>query len=455
MRRLLEDGIGSTQAPVDMLILLREDFYLQRCRERLTRGLFRSGDLQPLLQYWQASRPEDYVEVLIQVFRLLRNRIAHRSSPSGAAEDPPAGERTPQEGRLGSSPQFSFGVLPDAEDLCPWSSFMPLFLAMASDDDSSWAEFAQLLAQGDVPLGPEVYDFEAFSAPRNPARLPILAQWYAIVRRSQHGDMSPAHDLAGHLMRQIQAIDGPEAIAELRRLQQRRAFPGAEWLSFEILSLEDRYLSDSSAGWKPGELLSFLNRESFAVVNTEHDLFEWVCQAIEDIQEALQERGEGVAGFWDGDCPKEELGCQNVLWPRLKERLNSLGVTNVEERYIGRNRCDFWVELPRPNAAPLAVAVELKIARRGYGPTRLVHPVETQLWDTYLRPAQLHHGIYVVLWFRDPERYDHPRSWASPGKLREDLASECVRIEQAHQIALKAYVVDLTARPRGSFRPVT
>jgi len=79
MWRLLEDGVGSIHVPVDMLVLLREDFYLERCRERLAQGLFRSEDLQPLLRYRQAFKPADYTQVLIELSRLIRDRSECRS----------------------------------------------------------------------------------------------------------------------------------------------------------------------------------------------------------------------------------------------------------------------------------------------------------------------------------------------------------------------------------------
>ena len=60
------------------------------------------------------------------------------------------------------------------------------------------------------------------------------------------------------------------------------------------------------------------------------------------------------------------------------------------------------------------MALELKTARRRYAESQLVEPIETQLWEQYLKPTKCHFGIFAVLWFRDPGRYDYPHDGSRP-----------------------------------------
>jgi len=243
-------------------------------------------------------------------------------------------------------------------------------------------------------------------------------------------------------------IGGEEAIQELQRLQQSNAFPGVRWLSHAVLQIEDRLLTEGSAIWESGPLLDFVNKESLGIVLNERDLFEWVCQGVDNVQEATELRGEAVTAFWNGDQPKTEPECQNVLWPLIQLTLQKsmIAVVEGEEKSIGPNRCDFWIEYPRRGKQPFRVAIELKTARMGYGTGELIDPVETQLWEKYLRTTGCQHGIFIVLWFRDNQRYRGPAHWANRDALVEELRKKCKEVEAAHYpVTLASYVIDVTA----------
>ncbi len=214
------------------------------------------------------------------------------------------------------------------------------------------------------------------------------------------------------------------------------------------MKIQDRSLGEANPSIPRGQLLDFLNKSRLAVVQTERDLFEWLCDVFEEIQDELEKRGEGVAGFWDVDTPKQEPNCQNVLWPRLKANLQELGLVGIEEKLMGTHWCDFWVVLPRKGETPLQVAVELKAARKGYGRPELVDPIESQLWAKYMKPSTCRHGIYIVLWFRDRDRYDHPTSWTDAQQLTKELSESGKVVAKANGIALNSYVIDLTAPHR-------
>jgi hypothetical protein len=123
---------------------------------------------------------------------------------------------------------------------------------------------------------------------------------------------------------------------------------------------------------------------------------------------------------------------------------SGIAVVAGEEKVIRKNRCDFWVEYPRRGAPPFRVGIELKIARKQYGPNELIQPVESQLWQKYLRPSGSRHGIFIVLWFRDNQRYQGPKLWTSKAVLAEELNKKCGDKAKTRQVSLTSYVIDVT-----------
>jgi hypothetical protein len=424
-------GIVSLHRPIQYLIRVHEPIYLPQCRERLEQGAFDRSHVDSLLAYLSALRPPWYREALQQYYTRVK-KLVHQRIGGGRQESLKPGQGNGAEG---------------ARALSYWDQFCPLLLLMSDDDDWAWREFAHRLRREDVPLQHEEFPgMRHMHFPDSSARLPVLADWYALMRRKRSAeDMNP-FDLARSLLERIVTIDGESAIQELRRLQRTHAFPDARWLSHAMFRIEDRLLTAESMPWESGLLLDFINKEHLGVIRHEHDLFEWVCQAIEDVQESLERRGEGVAGFWKGHMPHHEASCQNILWAflRLTIQRSAIAAVEGEEKCIGRNRCDFWVEYPRRGADAFRVGVELKVARAGYGAAELVQPVETQLWDKYLRPTGCRHGIFVVLWFRDNRRYHGPVHWDTRNALAEMLRKRCKELEQQHGVSLTSYVIDLT-----------
>ena len=397
------------------LINIGEDIYIGQCAERLVQGKYDRLELESFLEYLVALRPVGYRDTLRQCYTRLKKRFPQRTrQPTTNAEQ-------------------HFRMLSYNEQ------FLPLLMLMNDDDDWAWYEFARRLRREDVPLQEErIAGTSLYRLPLNVARLPVLADWYALIRRHIPDNNWGWSGLAQHLLEMIVAIDGEQAIQELQRLQRTDAFPNAHWLSHTVFRIEDRVLTEESMPWKSGPVLDFINKERLGVILNERDLFEWVCYAVEEVQEGLERRGEGVAGFWKGTTPHPEAWCQNVLWPLLRLTLQRSDITAVEgeEKFIGRNRCDFWVEYPRSGASSFRVGVELKVARKGYGPAELVQPVEMQLWDKYLRPTGCRHGIFIVLWFRDNRRYQGPVHWYTRDTLAEVLRKKCEELVQEHRVSL-------------------
>jgi hypothetical protein len=233
----------------------------------------------------------------------------------------------------------------------------------------------------------------------------------------------------------------------LRTVQSEALYEDAPWLSGTIMDLESQILSSSAEQRKASSVLRMITTDRYHDVQTENDLFEATREAIESLKKDFR-TGSAIAGFWntgDDPAPKHEAECQNVLWPLLSKHLHSYGVRGIEEEVVNENFADFRIDYPRANQDPLSTFVELKVARKGYGASELVDPIENQLYDEHLRPSGCTHGIFVVLWFKDPERYNHPTSWTDVDALRNDIRSKAEEIRSRYGVTIAAYVLDMTA----------
>jgi hypothetical protein len=254
--------------------------------------------------------------------------------------------------------------------------------------------------------------------------------------------------LPHQVLRAIIETDGEEAIHELRRIQAAHGLRDDGWLNDAMLRITDQLLA--GVPWEPGQLLDFINSARLAVITSQRDLFEWTCDILEELKVTL-ERGLGVAGFWNVTGaqaePKSEVECQNVLWALLDPllRLRDLPIVTIQERLVGPDRCDFWVLYPRRDKPHFSVAVELKVARERYTAVDLIDPVESQLYEVYMRPEQCDYGIYIVLWFRDDNRYKGPTAWADVQMLEAEVRRRCSEVERSRGATVAGYVLNMTA----------
>lgn len=411
--KLLESS--SSQDAFPYLAKYQVKFYLSRACKRLERGLFDRSDFGSLLGYVKTFQPPELLHSLRRCYNLLKRKL--RGASKG-------------------------GVSANLKDLPNDYQFRPLLLLMKENEDWAWKEFARRLRQEDVLIEDEFFLSRThLGLPLDRRRLPILGEWYALICRR----IAFQSDLARGVLETIVSIGGEDAIRELQRLIDAKAFPDAPWLSHAILKIEDQVMAHT-VRWEAGPALDFTNEESIGVILTERDLFEWVQDALARVQNPMEKRGEGVAGFWAGKRPRPEPECQNILWPMLCLAMEKSGIPAVkgEEKFIGPNRCDFWVEYPRPNLHPFRVGVELKVARQTYGPHDLIDPIEFQLWKKYLRPSGSRHGIYIVLWFRDDQRYHGPKHWSSAEMLAIDLKKKCEQVAVTQRISLASCVINVT-----------
>lgn len=405
----------------------------EHCRDQLLSLDFSLGSFSELLQYWDSMHTSDFQDVLQQTYIELKALL----------------DRREQSRRNG----LPYDAIPNALREFPyWSYLTPLLFLLREDNDWSWDELQQRITAEDVPVNEhDLYgsSYQQLRFPLNQNRVPILANWYAYIRRKTGEDRLTLLDQI--LLGAIIQIGGKPAITELQRLIAENAYPGVEWLSHSIIQIEEATLIKEFAPMRAGPLLDFVNREPFGLVRDDRDLYEWVCQTIEDVKSGTELRAEQVQGYWNIANrrwdPKDEIACQNVLWPALRTRLEHLGIVGVEERRIAADIADFWVEKPI-KATSARVIVELKTARKNYDEADLIFPLRSQLWERYLRPSQLAYGIYIVLWFKDEKRFPFPSCWDTKEEFEEELEVERKKIANEYNLNLSCYVIDMTTLPR-------
>jgi hypothetical protein len=364
---LIEFSQVGLYGPLEYLAQRESNIYLEQCRRRLIECDFTSADFTPLFDYWRAFDCPDSQQTLRQCYECLEQR-----------ED---------------------------DEHVPVQRFRILWSLLSRDDDWAWGELERCFEAGTAPGSAHCLFPASERLPRHTKRLSAVVNWFTLVRQAQGSAEDWHSDLGRTLLQTIVDIGGEDAIRELEHLRRERAFPNAEWLGHSIIEIQDRMLAGFGQAIQPGQLLDFVDREAMGIVRDERDLFEWVCQAVEDEKTSL-EQGELVGGYWKDDEPQTELVCQNIMWPTVKRRLSNLGIVGVEERYVGPNKVDLWVVKVDEHRQYLEVFLELKTAREYYGRSVLVDPLEEQLWRKYLEPTTKRFGIYIVLWFKDGNRSD-------------------------------------------------
>jgi aryl carrier-like protein len=405
---LIERDLNSTPRGVfDYLIERKDPFFLRQAQQKLITEPLDSYSIGFLLDYFLLFRQE-YSDDILWAAYVFQRLMGSKRHLHGA--------------------------------------FRPLFLLLERDDEFAWSEVERLIGLG-MDLSEELkYAGAQVTLSTNPARLPTLSKWLTLAQKNS-SDRIWWDSAAARLQHTIVTIGGEEAIAELTRLKEMRLSPDSEWLGKAISEIEDNMLRRSVKLYQPGELLDFVNTEAMGLVCSDRDLNEWVCQGLEQIKNGLELGGEGVPGFWNSADetrePKIEDECQNVLWSYLRPRLDRLGLIGIEEKFIGPDREDLMITKKSPDESYKTI-IELKVARKGYGADKVVDPLETQLWNLYMRREECRFGIFIVLWCKCRD-YDHPAGWETKEELLSDLRDKAVQVKQKFGATITCFVIDLTA----------
>lgn len=426
IRKAFSSGDGHVRFLIDYLAEHDDDFLLTEVRQHLEDGSWSPRDFHALLDYYlQFTSLEDATLALWRCYRLARL--------SWWGQNPIAKQECEFAHRL------LLGYV-----------FRPLLHLMNVPDQKAWSQFRYLLDEDFIPLKRRhIFKDVDIPTPRNLEHVQILMDWYVRIRRSIDQTGDPHYDkklFADDIMSKVTGFGGVQVLRMLRRVQKDAPYEGARWLSRTIMDLESQILSGSVEQRPASSLLRMITKNRYHHVQSEKDLFEVTCEAVESLDDDFRS-GKGVAGFWntriDPKTPKHEVECQNGLWPRLEDRLSAYGVTSVEEEVVNENYADLRIDYPRPHRSPLSTFIELKVARQGYGTAELVDPIENQLYDEHLRPSGCSHGIYVVLWFKDPGGYKYPSKWEDADALRSDLDAKAKDIESRYGVTISTYVLDL------------
>jgi len=401
-------GIGA----IEYLCEMKSPIYISRCRELLIGGDFRDYELYTLYHYWNALEPRDYLDVLWTCYLKMRHPISTEKTN--------------------------------------WHQFQLLCTLVYRDDDFANWDLQERLLKEDLPVAREIgkpwWDGPLSTSPD---MLSTLADWYALSRNRDQERFKLSENISNLLMSSIQEIGGQKATKELQRLVDENAFPGAEWLSYYIMQIEERILKDTMKPRSESEILNFIYKERAGLVESERDLFETIREAIEEVKESIELRGEGAAGLWNFDKstdkrePKPEPECQNVLWPFLRTKLESYGISVQEESYIGPNKADLLIEKRDSGGDLYRTVFELKVARRNYGRRELIDSLETQLFEEYMIPKKCEFGIYTALWCKEKE-YNFPTLWDTPDDLLKELQKRSEYIENKQRVSISCYVIDIT-----------
>ncbi len=407
---LVEDDLIDNASALRYLYDIKSDIYIAACKKRLLSGQFLNIGLKPLYDYWQLFKPPDYIEVLWMTYLTLRRPVTNPNP---------------------SSQQFQI-----------------LGTLLFEDDEYAWADLEFRLSRSDVIFGSELGEpWWKGLISNNSFKINTLAEWFLLTQIQKLPKKFLSDDISGLLLESIKNIGGQCAIDELNNLINNSNDLNLKYLSFHIIQIEDKMINDSVNPWEPGNLLDFILKDKFGIVNSDRDLFVWVRESLEEIKDTIELRGEGTPGFWNQIDrrrePKHEPECQSVLWALIRPKIESYGLSNIEEHFIGPNRADLLVEKIVNDGNNFQILLELKVARKNYGEAELIDPIETQLYKTYMFPKVCKFGIYVVLWFKESS-YNYPAKWETPDDLLSDIIQRSKKVENEKGVNIACYIIDLT-----------
>ncbi|MGC2458588.1 MAG: hypothetical protein WA435_11410 [Gallionellaceae bacterium] len=215
------------------------------------------------------------------------------------------------------------------------------------------------------------------------------------------GDRDHAQDFRSRLLEMLVSSKEPEADATLRNLLDNPILSSSrDW----ILHLLDgrKYLLVDDAPWEPRDVREFA-KQYRSEPRSDYQLFRLVMRLLKDIKNHV-ECSENAANRMLVRSGDKEEKFRGELLGKLSERsLDWFKV--VQEKEVDLKQCpDLSVERAGLNSLP----IEVKLAN-SWTVKELLAGLENQLVGQYLRPANVHHGIYVL------GNAEPKRRWEKPG----------------------------------------
>ncbi len=214
------------------------------------------------------------------------------------------------------------------------------------------------------------------------------------------------------LITQLGESDDPNALTELRRLQQ---LPELEKIHFLLehtaYDVQIRVRETSFEFLKPKSLIKVLKNGEPVDVK---DLQQLIVEHLDDYAKLVHTDNTNIyTCFWNTHeqrRPKDENDCRNFIVRELKGRLSRHGVECAPEvQYVNNKRADIRASFSNKFSVP----IEFKC---NWNPD-LWTALRNQLINKYsIEPNANGHGIYVVLWFGKHNREPIPNTRDSSPK---------------------------------------
>lgn len=185
------------------------------------------------------------------------------------------------------------------------------------------------------------------------------------------------------------------------------------------------------------------------------DLLAMVMQQLGDMEAGL--RGADtylLRQFWqdtaDGDAPKDENFCRDLLLDRLRHRLARLNIhVEREASAAADKRADMRAEFTREGQR---VAVPVEVKKENHDKLWTAWRDQLQLLYTN-DPAAAGVGLYLVLWFGHRPRATPEGLKPRDAKHLLDLLRERIPAAERHQIAVQVLDLSLLSHPKRQLGP--
>lgn len=272
-------------------------------------------------------------------------------------------------------------------------------------------------------------------APHASPERPTGAHWVS--------DADRRRDWVYQFINQLAGTASDEAAAELQRLQREPRL--ARWKSALDGAAFDQVRTRREVSFRHASAQDVVNVLSNASPANAQDLAALVLDHLSAIEAQWHGDDSNTLRLFrrdDGDTPKTENACRDILVPLLRARLLALGVGLPKEGQAKQDtRVDLRAEFVRPGQR-IAVPIEIK---------KEDHRALWSAWRTQLLPYMDDPdaggvGVYLVLYFGKRVRTSPEGHKPSSAKALLDLLS--ASIPEDHRHRLHVYVLDLSVPAR-------
>ena len=247
------------------------------------------------------------------------------------------------------------------------------------------------------------------------------------------------------LIRQLTTSPGPKAAAALHRLANDERL--SHWRHHLRMAYDRRVVADRDASYELPALEAVRATLNNAAPTNAADLAALVLDRVDELARTIRHSNTNHwRQFWNEDeygrptGPKREEPCRDALLSHLERLLPAEVEAQPEGRYAADRRADI-----RLSCADFHVPIELKKQSH----PALYRAARDQLVARYAQdPATGGHGIFLALWFGDPEKAPLDETGTRPGtpeELRQRLVAclaRQLRPQQLRKIAVR--VIDVS-----------